>query len=109
MVTVRREGKAAFGSSVTITDGAWSMQPPDGPSLWGRVLGGVVRWPETTEIDDGCGCGVALLDTEIPLGFPWGLPGRKAGVIKGCLDDQVWLERSGIFRLPPRIWETMIF
>ena len=109
MVTVGREGKASFGTLVTITGGTWSMQPPGGPALWGRVLGGVVRWPETDEINDGCGCGVALLDADISLGFPWGLPWRKVGVIKGCLDDQRWLMRSEIFRFPPRIWGTMRF
>lgn len=106
--SIQRVGDAAFGSTVTITGGRWSVSLPAGPTLWGRVLTGTVEWPYDAEEDLGCGAGVALVDANVSLGFPWGRPWKQAGVIEACLDDQEWLEPLDVLRLPPRIWGTML-
>jgi hypothetical protein len=105
---IRREGDAAFGSEVEIIGGNWTLQQPDGTTRWGRMFDGLVVWPEHAADDIGCGDGVAQVWAAVSLGFPWGWPWRQAGEIGGCLDDQEWLEDSDSFRLPPRIWATLI-
>jgi len=110
VATVRRVGEAAFGSTATIVGGYYSLQLPDGKTLAGRFRdGGLVEWPPDEEQSLGCGPGVAVVDAELTLSLPWGLPWRTAGRFEGCLDDQEWLEESDALRLPPRIFGTMIF
>jgi hypothetical protein len=72
------------------------------------VLEGYVEWPYDADEDIGCGNGVAQVEAYVSHGFPWGRPWKVAGTILGCLDDQEWLEDSDTFRLPPRIWATLI-
>jgi hypothetical protein len=120
--TVRRTGDAGFDSLVTITGGGWTLQKPNGSTLWGRVLDGVVAWPPDADSIVGdradaeslppdipldCGDGVAAVQANVSLGFPWGRPRTSVGEIVGCLDDQEWLGSSDMFRLPPRIWLTL--
>ena len=109
MASLRRIGDAGFDSTVWIIGGFYTIQLPSGESVSGRFLKGDVTWPYDANEDLGCGDGIAVIDADVSLSFPWGRPWRPAGYITGCLDDQEWLEPSQELRLPPRIWATMTF
>lgn len=85
-------------NSVTVIDGTWFLEGPDGTKQKGRLSGGTVTWPASLKANIGCGPGVATVT--VILALPGGP--QPAGTISGCLNDT---HLDKVF--PPKVWGTL--
>jgi hypothetical protein len=84
---------------LTILDGSWELQFPDGRRFSGRVEMGIVRLPSSSEPDLGCGPGVPkVLAMLLDAGEDSATD--KARRAEACLDDLRGLD-------PIPIWGTI--
>lgn len=84
---------------VTILDGNWELQFPDGRRFSGSVEMGIVRFPPDLEVDIGCGPGVAKVEA-ILLDADKDNDKDKVRRTSACLDDLRDLD-------PIPIWGTI--
>src|SRR5438105_9897766 len=75
IASVNYLGTAGLGHTVSIVGGRWYLRWQG--VHYGVVTWGLVVWPDTLEMDIGCGQGVATFNATLSGG----------GSIAGCLDD----------------------
>ena len=91
-------GQPAFGGSVNVVGGNWSLFFLNGTSKHGTVLNGTVTWPaDAGSTYGGCLPGEALAQANITVAG--GLP----TIVAGCLHD---LPAGSV--IPPTVWGAFL-
>jgi hypothetical protein len=100
--SVSYTGRPGIGSSgVSVTDGKWFWREANDVIHSGKVTGGQVRWPASSDADAfRCGKGVASVTLSLT-------GAAEAGTFTGCLDDTHLDPRAEPFVFPPKIWGTL--
>ena len=95
-------GQPGIGSSgVSVAGGKWLWQQANDVIHFGKVKGGRVRWPASSDADPfGCGKGVASVTLSLT-----GV--SEEGTFTGCLDDTHLDPRATPFVFPPKMWGTL--